>query len=254
MPHCEECGQITLDREAQFCVRCGGLMKQEDPPPEKRRQSSVVSQHEAGQQVRKKPYRLLRRVLAGVGGCLVVVVAFGFVLVVASSCITSDASETSSKTLFVSTEGEPVLIIKPSARGYDAARNLLKGLPTDNPGQYRVSRSVYESVEKALGIDDTPEDDARLERWKEQYVHHENVNAFIASTKGISADRVIDKNESARICFLLPQWESQLKSAHDYVVNYRNVEPDTVEKNPGLGNLQTEAERGLALLTEIECK
>ena len=76
----------------------------------------------------------------------------------------------------------------------------------------------------------------------------------MASMKEISADRVIDKDESARICFLLDQWSTQMEEARDYVVNFRNVDPDTVEKNPGLGNLQTEAERGLALLTEVECK
>ena len=65
---------------------------------------------------------------------------------------------------------------------------------------------------------------------------------------------MIDKDESARICFLLDQWTIQMEEARDYVVNYRKVEPDTVEKNSGLGKLQTEAERGLALLAEVKCE
>ena len=249
MPYCETCGDITLDREAQFCVRCGGRMKLEDSPSGGNRQGLNATRHKGEQQVTKRPGRILNRVLVGMGGCLVVVVLLGVVLIVASICAPSDSS---SKTLFIWTEGEPVLLVKPSAPGYDAARNLLKGLPTDNLGHYQVSRSMYERVENALGIEDTPADDARLERWKEQYIHHENVNAFIASTKGISGDRVIDKDESARICFLLPQWKSQLKSARDYVAEYRRVEPDTVRKN-GLDRLETRAEDGLALLAEVKC-
>ena len=250
MPYCEECGDITIDREARFCVRCGGRMKLEGSPSGERRQGSKATQHEAGQQVPKKQKRLFNRILVGMGGCLVVVVLIGVVLIIASICAPSD---TPSKTLFVWTEGEPVLIIKPGARGYDAARNMLKGLPTDNLGHYRISRSRYENVEKVLGIEETPKDEARLERWKEQYIHHENVNAFIASTKGISADRVIDKDESARICFLLPQWENQLKAASDYVSDYRRVEPDTVRKN-GLDRLESQADDGLALLAEVKCE
>ena len=250
MPYCEECGDITIDRDARFCVRCGGRMKLEDSPSGENRQDPNATQHEGEQQVTKRPGRILNRVLAGMGGCSVVVVLLGVVLIVASICAPSNSS---SKTLFISTQGEPMLIVKPNARGYDAARNLLKGLPTDNLGHYQVSRTVYERVEKALGIKDTPENDASLERWKEQYIHHENVNSFIASTKGITADRVIDKDESARICFLLPQWENQLRLASDYVSDYRRVEPDTVRKN-GLDRLESQADDGLALLAEVKCE
>ena len=98
------------------------------------------------------------------------------------------------------------------------------------------------------------DDKERQARWVEQWDHWANVDAFAASMKEINADRVIDKDESARICFLLDQWTTQMEEARDYVVNYRKVEPDTVEKNSGLGNLQTEAERGLALLAEVKCE
>ena len=70
----------------------------------------------------------------------------------------------------------------------------------------------------------------------------------------INADRVIDADESARICFLLDQWKTQMSGARDYVADYRQTDPATVEKNPGLQRLQAEAERALVLLNEIECQ
>ena len=96
-------------------------------------------------------------------------------------------------------------------------------------------------------------DRAQQDRWAEQYDHWANVDAFGASMRSINADRVIDKEESVRICFVLDQWMAQMESARDYVVAYREVEPGTVEKNPGLQNLKAEAERAIALLSEIEC-
>ena len=96
-------------------------------------------------------------------------------------------------------------------------------------------------------------DRAKQDRWVEQYDHWANVDAFGASMRSINADRVIDKEESVRICFLFNQWIAQMESARNYVLTYREVEPETVEKNLGLQNLQAEAERAIALLSEIEC-
>ena len=174
------------------------------------------------------------------------------VILIASAISTGNHSTDSARTLFVSAEGVPVLIIKPNAEGYSAARAELNHVPAETPGVYRVNRQTYERLEAALGLEDDPEDEARLARWKERTEHWANVNAFLSSVKAISADRVIDKEESARICQLMPQWQAQLSAARDYVVNYRNVEPDTVEKN-GLGILENEANRGLNLLFETKC-
>ena len=118
--------------------------------------------------------------------------------------------------------------------------------------QLREAGCTEQQISNSLASFD--QNQAKQPRWKEQFDHWANVDAFNANMQGISADRVIDNEESTRICFLLSQWESQLSSARDYVVNYRRVEPSTVENNPGLGNLQTEAERGLELLAEIECE
>ena len=54
--------------------------------------------------------------------------------------------------------------------------------------------------------------------------------------------------------FVLDQWIAQMTDARDYVQEFRVVDPETVEKNPGLGNLQYEAERALELLDQVECE
>ena len=140
----------------------------------------------------------------------------------------------SGPSLIIASQGKPFLIIESGAKEYAAIKNSLRGISADATGIYSVSPKVYESIEGVVGSL-SPADQERAERWKEQYTHWENVDAFNASMKDISADRVIDKNESARICFVLPQWKAQLRAAQDYVADYRKVEPTIVSKNPGLG-------------------
>ena len=65
---------------------------------------------------------------------------------------------------------------------------------------------------------------------------------------------MIDKEETRHICFVLDQWITQMTAARDYVQEYREVDSETVEKNPGLATLEQEAERALQLLTQLECK
>lgn len=94
-----------------------------------------------------------------------------------------------------------------------------------------------------------------LDRWKEQFdVHWPNVDAFQASMASINEDRIIDKEESTSICFALDQWTTQMTAARDYVTEYEQIDPDTVAKNPGLGNLKKEAERALDILEQVECE
>ena len=109
-----------------------------------------------------------------------------------------------------------------------------------------------EYIDKALRNFES--DKAAGVRWRAQFkVHWPNVDAFHASMSAISADRIISKDESAHICFALDQWIDQMTAARDYVRNYREVDPETVE-NSGLPNLESEAERALVLLNEVECK
>ena len=125
-----------------------------------------------------------------------------------------------------------------------------------------LTKSAFEQRLREAGCSDEQianslatfdQDKARQARWTEQWDHWANVDAFTASVNEINADRVVDADELLRICFVLDQWKAQMTEARDYVVDYRKADAVTVEKNPGLQNLQAEAERALALLTEIQC-
>ena len=163
--------------------------------------------------------------------------------------------EPAQKTLSVSTDGQPMILIIAGGPGYDAAKKILTDVPSEPMGgvaAYEVDFNTYERVKDALDIRVSSDDEARLERWKKNFDHWDNVNAFAAIINEVSADGTTDMNERTLICSLSPQWKSQLISARDYVEDYREVEPDTVEKNPNLENLQIEAERALTLLVGIE--
>ena len=154
---------------------------------------------------------------------------------------------------FISAEGEPPLILKPESDGYDLARAELEGFQAKAPGTYSVSLNTYLSIKSALGLKSGPEDEARLARWNERTEHWSNLRAFLSSANVDTADGVIAKEDVERICSLMPEWEGQLSAARAYVADYREVEPDTVRRNPVLENLESEANRGLALLSETNC-
>ena len=121
-------------------------------------------------------------------------------------------------------------------------------------GSHHVSEAAYAEIQRILGRIPPFEELETVELWKEQWTHWENVDAFQAGTAAISEDKIIDKDESKHICFVLDQWIAQMTDARDYVQEFRVVDPETVEKNPGLGNLQYEAERALELLDQVECE
>ena len=65
-----------------------------------------------------------------------------------------NGSRDTNGTFFVSVEGEPPLILKPEAKGYNAARAELEAFQADAPGTYSVSLSTYLSIKAALGLED----------------------------------------------------------------------------------------------------
>ena len=156
-------------------------------------------------------------------------------------------------TFFISAEGEPPLIFKPDSDGYSAAKAELEDFQADAPGTYNVSLNTYLSIKAALGLKNDPKEEARLARWNERTEHWANLRAFLSGTKANAANGVVGKDETERICSLLPQWKGQLTAAQAYVAEYREVEPDTVRSNPVLQNLESEATRGLAQLSETNC-
>ena len=99
-----------------------------------------------------------------------------------------------------------------------------------------------------MGWGNNPTDEAKADRWQEQWGHWDNIEAFMDHIAAVNKDRVIDKTEMDRICFLQPQWEAQLTAARDYVKEYRRIDPEFVAKNSGLEKLEEEAERGLQVV------
>ena len=156
-------------------------------------------------------------------------------------------------TFFVSAEGEPPLILRPDSQGYSAARAELEDFQADAPGTYNVSLNTYLNIKAALGLSNDTDEEARLARWNERTEHWSNLRAFLSSTKASIAGGAVDEAEAERICAQLPHWQGQLAAAQAYVAKYRTAEPATVQGNPVLQDLESEATRGLALLSQFNC-
>ena len=151
-------------------------------------------------------------------------------------------------TIYVNAPDRPKIIVSRENPGYQQVFQFLNG-----DGSHDVSDERWLQVMDMLGYStSTPAHEATLNaeqaRWMEQQVHRANVFAFSEKMDSVNDDRVIDRTELDEICFLRPQWEDQLTAARDYVRQYRRDDPGTVEKNPGLGSLQEQAERGLEIL------
>ena len=154
---------------------------------------------------------------------------------------------------FISAEGEPPLILNPDSDGYTTARAELEDFQADAPGTYSVSLNTYLRIKSALGLENDPDEEARLARWNERTEHWANLRAFLSTTNASMADGALDEDETGRICAQLPHWQGQLAAAQAYIAEYRAAEPATVQSNPVLRDLESEASSGLALLSQIDC-
>ena len=182
------------------------------------------------------------------------VVASSVLVILGATCAPSNPSTMNAEAIIVATHSEPALIIAAEAKGHAVASDLLANLSRDSLGAYRVSRHLYFKLRDEVGFAVVGEENStRLARWKEQFEHWSNIDTFTASIRNIGDDHVMDEEEHARLCVMLPQWESHMRAAVHYVEDYRKVEPRTVEDNHGLVNLQVEAERGLVLLGSADC-
>ena len=102
-----------------------------------------------------------------------------------------------------------------------------------------------------MGYPYGPTEEAETARWKQQWDHWENIDAFKAHMVKVNDDRVIDRAELDNMCFLSDQWKAQLVAARDYVKDYREDDPKLMEQHKGLENLETEAEAGLRLVSAL---
>ena len=146
-----------------------------------------------------------------------------------------------------------------SVEAHEPKYHEIKAFVSDYPqnafGSYILPAGAFEELESTFRPEHRADRIVRRQRWDEQWEHWANIDAFQASAASISADRIIDKEESQHICFALDQWTAQMTAARDYVQNYREAEPDIVERrNSGLSNLEDEANRALELLNKVECE
>ena len=122
--------------------------------------------------------------------------------------------------------------------------------PSELGARLRAGGSSEYAIKVALA--EFERNKAKQGRWVEQQEHWKNVDAFSAGVAEINADRVIDRAEHQDMCFKVAQWRDQLEAAREYVQEYREVEPGTVTRTPGLQRLESQVEQGLAVVRELE--
>ena len=119
---------------------------------------------------------------------------------------------------------------------------------------YEVDHETFDALVDEYFGDIKDEAAEQSKRWEERLYHLDNINAFDQWVQGISADRVIDQEEGADICYLRSQWEAQLTEAVLYIHAYREADPEFVaEPRNGLLSIEERAIKGLTLLEEVEC-
>ena len=167
----------------------------------------------------------------------------------------SDVVDSEDATISLTAPGKQQWFIKPSAKRYHEILEFVSGYPQDKFGTYLLTVSAYEKLESDFDMRLRPEEAEKARRWREQSeVHWPNVNAFLSSVKDISEDRIVDMEELGHVCFAHEQWTAQMTEARDYVREYRKTDPQLLDENPSLLDLQSEAERALALLAKVECR
>lgn len=170
------------------------------------------------------------------------------VLILAVACTTPDAPAstepiapteakpptliTSGKPIFISAPNKPGITVQSHNDGYEDVYKLVGG-----DGSHQVSQQRWQQVMDILGWGMTPIDEARNNRWREQWDHWDNIDAFTDEMAKISADGTIYKDEMTVLCANLSKWKNEMRAARDYVNEYRRIDPDTVAKNGGLAKL-----------------
>ena len=137
-------------------------------------------------------------------------------------------------------EGEGFIIVEPSSPHYETVKEMISPLEAGAGNLYTVSAEMHQDILDISGVM-TEENIEIQRRWREQYDHWENVDAFTLAIDEIWADSSTSDNEGLYICSMASQWKSEMQAAIDYVGEFRRVDPETVAKNPGLGNLETAA-------------
>ena len=173
---------------------------------------------------------------------------FLVLLAVAVLFVLVGCEEATPKSLLIESSGQTGIIVDPSSVKYEEIRTFLEDSEAAMEyGQYQLTATQYGEVRSILGP--LPAEEVRkAELWKEQWVHWENVDAFDAAVAEIRKDKVVDLEEGLYICVVALQWADDMREAQEYVAEFTEVDPETVESNPGIGNLQRGAKERAELV------
>ena len=133
--------------------------------------------------------------------------------------------------------------VAPATATAEARATVTAGTSSREPRATAVSRTQRR---EPLGTGQA------VDRWREATEHWEVLDAFAESMRTVNADRVIDLAESKDLCYKVPQWREQMTAAREYVAAYRGVEPETVADTPRIYKLETEANRAMEIVVELE--
>ena len=138
--------------------------------------------------------------------------------------------------------------------GYDEVMAIATTYPGHFSDQYILPLDKYREVQAILGTaPPLSEQEGQItELWREAQDHWEFIDAFRASMFEVNADRVIDLQESKDLCYKAPQWREQMTAVREYVSEYREVEPETVAETPRIHLLETEADKAMEIVEELE--
>ncbi len=216
---------------------------------------------------------------------VLITLGFMLLLIIAASLSSTEEPKAQPKTAIVvaSTIDGLSTSIMPNAPQYDEVKAFLSDYPQNELGAYFLTSTAYQEMVNTFASSIRARDrlnarvkdrlnanatvtagtsppvltthtpDEQRARWKEQWTHWENIDAFKESAKSISADRIIDKEESKRICFVKEQWTTQMAAAKTYVVEYRKFDPIRAAL-PSIYKIEEEANRILELLSQADCQ
>ena len=143
-------------------------------------------------------------------------------------------------------EGRPFITVTNGDDGYGELRQRF------GEGSHEVDVTKWEEVMEVLGWEFTPEERVRATRWAKQWSHWDNVEAIEEDIESFRADGRIDADDVVYLCAHHGSWQAQLKSARDYVRDFRQIDPDKVAAVPGLQRLEERAVTLLDLIEEAE--
>ena len=98
------------------------------------------------------------------------------------------------------------------------------------------------------------EDQVRQRRWERHFEMIDVMANIRADYRQIAADEFISPAELLYICNAVVDWRLELDSVIAFLVEYREAEPEFVEKDPSIGTLESETQKLLMWVGDVEVR